>query len=219
MTVVSMVAMAGLLGCASSGEEPAVAASQPSAAVSTPAGSSAEPTATLDEPTPTPSPSPSASRPAKSPQPGITSQVGRTAFFSPTGNILCDLSPDRVFCSVHENSWDQPPPSEQCREIDWQGYVELEATADWGCTGGIYGVDAYAEANPSQGMTGIRPTWFRKGTDSIITIGSTRGYALGYGRTLRAEPMECTLTTKGLACRNTNTGHGFFVNRQTARFD
>ena len=139
-----------------------------------------------------------------------------TAFMTPSTNILCDFGKEHVFCVVFKHSWVAPPPASGslCEIIDYGDYVELEATgaAKYGCTGGMFGMDAWAN-NQLPGNYGS-PAWFVEGKDPIVSLGNQKYYALSYGRTVKAGSITCRITEDGLSCDN-GTGGSFFVNRSS----
>lgn len=137
-----------------------------------------------------------------------------TAFISPSGNILCDLTKDSVFCAVFKHDWVAPPAKSGslCESIDYGDYLELGATgpAEHSCTGGVFGMSAWANNQP-MGTYGS-PAWFIEATDPIVSIGDQSYYALSYGRSMRAGDTTCRITEEGLTCEDGEGGR-FFVNR------
>lgn len=59
------------------------------------------------------------------------------------------------------------------------------------------------------------------GRAGFVCAGDTtldpRYKALPYGQSSQIGPIRCSSTTSGMTCKNTGTGHGFFLSRQSYR--
>lgn len=105
-------------------------------------------------------------------------------FASPSGNIVCSISPDGASCSI--------------AELSAEGLVEDEDCE--GTVGHVVRVTAEGAERPC--VTGRPPGKAPSGTPELEYETSTS--AFGY---------TCTSSRSGIICRHDGTGHGFSIAR------
>ena len=149
---------------------------------------SAAASATADPATPpATSPSAQASQTATSPTRTEDPTEGEDEarlFASPSGNIVCSISPDGASCSI--------------AELSAEGLVEDEDCE--GTVGHVVRVTAEGAERPC--VTGRPPGKAPSGTPELEYETSTS--AFGY---------TCTSSRSGIICRHDGTGHGFSIAR------
>ncbi len=154
----------------------------------TPPPTSAAASATADPATPpATSPSAQASQTATSPTRTEDPTEGEDEarlFASPSGNIVCSISPDGASCSI--------------AELSAEGLVEDEDCE--GTVGHVVRVTAEGAERPC--VTGRPPGKAPSGTPELEYETSTS--AFGY---------TCTSSRSGIICRHDGTGHGFSIAR------
>lgn len=154
----------------------------------TPPATSAPASATADPATPpATSPSAQASQTATSPTRTEDPTEGEDEarlFASPSGNIVCSISPDGASCSI--------------AELSAEGLVEDEDCE--GTVGHVVRVTAEGAERPC--VTGRPPGKAPSGTPELEYETSTS--AFGY---------TCTSSRSGIICRHDGTGHGFSIAR------
>ena len=104
------------------------------------------------------------------------------------------------------HTWEAPAQHRVCH-LAYGNTLMLDRHAVFGCVGDVAWV-------PIQGH---RPGWLHEPPDSVTIRSGMRYAVLGYGHTLVAGPMRCTMATTGVTCRDTTTGHGFTVSRESVR--
>lgn len=111
----------------------------------------------------------------------------RWAFRSPSRNITCNLDESFATCSVGNASWDLPEPPDEC--LDGDGNL----TSDWGSH------VQFMDDQPA----------------ALICRGDapTEGPVLPYGHSVEIGPVSCRSEQDGVTCTNSETRHGFKVNR------
>ena len=171
------------------------------------------PTRAPNPPAPAPSAPPTIAPTTTASPPSVVSDVsgGGANFFSPTGNVVCQLSSNAggtspiARCEILQHSWTAPPSPASCR-LDWGSYFYIDSTARFACVGDtIRATQPFDPGNP--------PAWYRPGIDSIITVNQTPNVALGYGRTLIAGALACASSVLGVTCTNRSTGAMLFLSR------
>lgn len=158
----------------------------------TPPPTSAAASATADPATPpATSPSAQASQTATSPtrtedptEDPTEGEDEARLFASPSGNIVCSISPDGASCSI--------------AELSAEGLVEDEDCE--GTVGHVVRVTAEGAERPC--VTGRPPGKAPSGTPELEYETSTS--AFGY---------TCTSSRSGIICRHDGTGHGFSIAR------
>lgn len=111
----------------------------------------------------------------------------RGAFRTPSRNIMCNLDKTFATCSVGNASWDLPEPPDEC--VDQDGNLML----DWGAH------VQFMDGQPA----------------ALICRGDApaEGPVLPYGHSVEIGPVSCRSEEDGVTCTNSDTGHGFKVNR------
>lgn len=150
---------------------------------------------------------------------GVTTVTEGAAFVTPSGNIVCHVDDEGAGCHVAEHVWKAPPPTGECVYLSYGDIivVSIEEGAHYGCTGGVWSQLEMLEPVSLPGRTNPEPSWFIPGVDTIAMEKwfPAKAYALSYGRTLRYGSTECTVTTSGVTCTETTSGHGFTVSKQS----
>jgi uncharacterized protein DUF6636 len=108
-------------------------------------------------------------------------------FETPSHNIGCFLDTHGPRCDVREHTWSPPPEPAYC----------IKAGVDWG--GGI-------------ALSSRRAAFVCAGD---TTLGGPS--ILAYGHSAQRGPFICDSEQNGVTCRDTQTGHGFFLSRQSYR--
>jgi hypothetical protein len=121
------------------------------------------------------------------PQPSPSGNHGPHYFETPSHNIGCFIDRHSARCDIRERTWNPPPEPKSCIK---------------------FGVDY------GQGIG------FGDGRADFVCAGDTTlggPGLLGYGHTAQRGTTVCLSRTVGITCRNTSTGHGFFLSRTTYR--
>jgi hypothetical protein len=112
----------------------------------------------------------------------------RVKFFqSPSGNIGCVVGGGIARCDILERSWPPPPKPSSCIDLDYGNGVEV-----FGGHPGEY-------------------------TCAGDTVFSPTAPVLQYGDKITKNRFTCTSKTTGMRCANRNSGHGFFISRESVR--
>ncbi len=119
------------------------------------------------------------------PTPVPPPNVAPRGFTSPTGNISCMIDPRLARCDIQERDWSPPPRPAGCPSS----------------TGYGNGV----EVQPG------RAAQFVCAGDSTYNENG----ALAYGDSIAAGTLRCTSMEIGMTCRDTRSGHGFTISRQS----
>lgn len=108
-----------------------------------------------------------------------------TPFTSPSGNIGCYIDPVQVRCDITEHTWTPPPRPDTCPSFTGYG----------------------------QGLV------LRAGIDAkVVCAGDTamtQGNTLAYGDSITAGPLRCDSDESGITCKDSSTGHGFTISRDS----
>lgn len=109
-----------------------------------------------------------------------------TSFSSPSGNIGCQIIPGTsVRCDMLEHTWSPPPRPDYCKSL-----------MAWG-----------------QGLI------LKAGGDAhVVCAGDTtmtKDNPLGYGDSITAGSLRCDSAESGMTCKDTGTGHGFTIARDS----
>lgn len=126
-----------------------------------------------------------------------TTETGTTAstqgkhgphyFETPSHNIGCFLSQHGPRCDIRERTWSPPPEPKSCKK---------------------FGVDY------GQGIAlSSRRADFVCAGDTAL--GGTA--ILGYGQSAQRGAFVCDSEQKGVTCHDIDTGHGFFISRESYR--
>jgi hypothetical protein len=121
------------------------------------------------------------------PQPSPSGNHGPHYFETPSHNIGCFIDSGSARCDIRERTWNPPPKPQYC----------IKAGVDWG-----------------QGVG------FGEHRAEFVCAGDTvlgGPGLLGYGHTAQRGTTVCLSRTVGITCRNSSTGHGFFLSRTTYR--
>ncbi len=109
-----------------------------------------------------------------------------TAFSSPSGNIGCQIIPGTsVRCDMLQHTWSPPPRPDYCKSL-----------MAWG-----------------QGLI-----LKAGGGAHVVCAGDTtmtQDNPLAYGDSITAGSMRCDSAETGMTCRDTGTGHGFTIARDS----
>ncbi len=108
-------------------------------------------------------------------------------FETPSHNIGCYIDSHSARCDIRERAWTPPPKPQYC----------IKAGVDWGQ--GIAVGDHRA---------------------SVVCAGDTTlggPGLLGYGHSSQRGTILCVSRPAGITCRNTASGHGFFLSRASYR--
>lgn len=110
--------------------------------------------------------------------------TGLSGFTSPSGNIGCMIDPFHVRCDIRERDWSPPPPPSDCPSFTGFG----------------------------QGLVinSGQPAQFVCAGDTALAGGPP----LPYGESITAGLFNCSSTESGMTCRDTWSGHGFWISRQ-----
>jgi hypothetical protein len=112
----------------------------------------------------------------------------RVKFFqSPSGNIGCVLGGGLARCDILEHSWTPPPKPPSCIDGDYGNGVEV---------------------------VGGHPGEYTCAGDTVF---SPNVPTLQYGDKITKNRFTCTSKPSGMRCANRNSGHGFFISRETVR--
>lgn len=112
----------------------------------------------------------------------------RVKFFqSPSGNIGCVIGGGIARCDILEHSWPTPPKPDDCIDGDYGNGVDI---------------------------VGGHPGEYTCAGDTVF---SPSAPVLGYGDKITKNRFTCTSKSSGMRCANRNSGHGFFISRQTVR--
>lgn len=189
---------------ASSSTSATTAASTAASTAPTPSPSSVATVTTTATATVAPS---ATSRPVAPANPNLT-EVDRAYFVSPSGNITCTLSAGSAQCEITERNYSMRVPS-SCMLSYGDRANLIDGVAGVGCHGDT--IQGLADV----GLNATASSWFREGTDKVVTtIGGRRpAYALGYGRTLRSGSVDCEMAEDGVRCNDQHTGQGFQLQR------
>jgi hypothetical protein len=121
------------------------------------------------------------------PLPSTHGKRGPHYFETPSHNIGCFLSQDGPRCDIRERSWSPPPEPASCKK---------------------FGVDY------GQGIAlSSRRADFVCAGDTALGGNAT----LGYGQSAQRGAFVCDSEQKGITCRDVDTGHGFFMSRESYR--
>ena len=116
------------------------------------------------------------------------SSLNLVQFRSPSGNIGCILDSQEARCDIAHFTY--KPPVHRCT----------------GPFGGDFG-NSFFITRRGKGVMGCV-------TDSAL---DPNGHALAYGKSITFGRFTCSSATTGMTCRNTRTGHGFFLSIQSYR--
>jgi hypothetical protein len=108
-------------------------------------------------------------------------------FETPSHNIGCFISRHDARCDIRERSWSPPPEPASCRKIGLD-YGQ-------GLVVGPHRAEFVCAGDTSLGGPAV----------------------LGYRRSAQRGSILCVSRTAGITCRNTDTGHGFFLSRASYR--
>jgi hypothetical protein len=114
--------------------------------------------------------------------------VGATSLFSsPTGNIGCAIDKDYARCDIAQKDWDAPSPPASCPDLEYGDALEVsgDSAAAFACHGDT-----------------------TRGSDDVLEYGDSI-------QATRAGVVVCTSSSSGMTCENTDSGHGFFISRQS----
>lgn len=114
-------------------------------------------------------------------------QAGRTTFASPSGDITCAMDTRAVTCDEAQASWSLTP-------------ADLASCGQAALAGLTL---------PAVGKPG-----FDCRTDVLVP---DPRQVLAYGASITVGDITCASASTGVTCRNQQTGHEFFVSRQTYR--
>lgn len=120
------------------------------------------------------------------PPPGDVEVTELTSFSSPDGNIGCLIDRESVRCDIAERDWKPPPKPADC-DLDYGQGLTINA-------GG-------APELVCAGDTALNAT--------------TSGAPLPYGQSITAGLLRCETEKSGMRCRDTETGRGFKLSRQS----
>ena len=117
---------------------------------------------------------------------GAATVVHHTFFESPSANIGCVILDGSARCDIIKRTWPTPPRPARCpSEVDY-----------------------------GQGLTVSRT-----GAAQIVCAGDTaldpQAPILPYGSVDAVGVLRCTSGLRGMRCRSTRSGHGFFISRQS----
>lgn len=108
-----------------------------------------------------------------------------TGFQSPSGNVGCYIGSHGVRCDIAERDWAQPP-----RPVDCPAFL-----------------------SSGQGLQ------IQDGVSSVVCAGDTALFdgadTLPYGTAIRFGTVQCDSNELAMTCRDTVTGHGFSLSRQS----
>ena len=90
-------------------------------------------------------------------------------------------------CDILEHSWPAPPKPDDCIDGDYGNGVDV---------------------------VGGHPGQYVCAGDTVFSPSTP---VLGYGEKITKNRFTCTSKTSGMRCANRNSGHGFFLSRQTVR--
>ena len=121
------------------------------------------------------------------PPPELAYDSGDAAFRTPSGNIFCYLTSGQAACGIRERTWTPPPRPADCDETN------------------DYADHVSVESGPAA---------FSCGTDTPV---DPNAGVLPYGQGLVIDAWRCASERSGVTCENTQTGHGFTLNRATYR--
>ena len=112
----------------------------------------------------------------------------RTAFYSPSGNVGCQISPTGVRCDIDQRDWSPPPRPADCT-LDYGQGISLGTgeQAQFVCAGD---------------------------TARVLPPFGGAGEPLAYGEAITAGPMRCESAESGMTCRDVGSGHGFLISRE-----
>lgn len=108
-----------------------------------------------------------------------------TGFTSPTGNIGCIIDRRTVRCDIAERDWQPPTRPAGCSE-----------QVDFG-----QGISLDAGGSPAFVCAG----------DTALGAGDP----LPYGQSIAAGLLRCESEESGMSCRDTETGRGFTISKQS----
>jgi hypothetical protein len=112
----------------------------------------------------------------------------RVKFFqSPSGNIGCVMGGGIARCDIQEHSWTPPPKPASCIDLDYGNGVEV---------------------------VGGHPAEYTCAGDTVV---SPTAPVVQYGDKITKNRFTCTSKPSGMRCANRNSGHGFFLSRDTVR--
>jgi hypothetical protein len=118
----------------------------------------------------------------------VPSASARVKFFqSPSGNIGCVIGGGIARCDIQAHSWTAPPKPSSCIDLDYGNGVEV---------------------------VGGHPGEYTCAGDTVF---SPSAQVLQYGDKITKNRFTCTSKTSGMRCANRNSGHGFFISRDTVR--
>jgi len=118
------------------------------------------------------------------------------------------VTPGSAQCEITERNYSMRVPS-SCMLSYGDRANLIDGVAGVGCHGDT--IQGLADV----GLNATASSWFREGTDKVVTtIGGRRpAYALGYGRTLRSGSVDCEMAEDGVRCNDQRTGQGFQLQR------
>jgi hypothetical protein len=112
----------------------------------------------------------------------------RVKFFqSPSGNIGCVVGGGIARCDIQQHNWTPPPKPSSCIDLDYGNGVEV---------------------------IGGHPGEYTCAGDTVF---SPTAPVLQYGDKITKNRFTCTSKTSGMRCANRNSGHGFFISRESVR--
>lgn len=202
MSLVVLLSLAWLAGCA----------------VTPPAASQAtSPATATPSPVSTATPTPSRTKPAGPTLPTAEDalDVGsfdNVHFASPTGRIWCAMSADWTLCHFPKgmNMAKVPKPSSVCpgSGLDVTG-VSVGTTAEYFCSGGT-------EALPQ--TNGLNVDWWKSTGFGSVKYDGQKLAILPYGKKLLHSPFVCESAEAGISCGNVDSRKGFRVSAKGVEF-
>lgn len=147
------------------------------------------------------------------------------AFFSPSGNIVCAIAtPDGstapgsgwVRCDISEVSYAVPAAPKNCHG-SYGLDLQLGKHAELGCITDTVAHEALLGQPP--GGAPDYTTWFDPAGNPRVHLPQRgrAGAGLGYGNSIVDDAIQCTSRETGITCRNTVTGRGFHLSRESYR--
>lgn len=147
--------------------------------------------------------------PAPDPQ-GVTLQVDRAGFVTPTGNLACVIDDSGVTCGAEEHDWATLPVS--CETGEGGSFMRLEELAGPSCIGDPLRLRAEVPGP----LTGYYDRAGEARHD--VTYPETepeRTFAgLNYGTTVQNDTFRVQVEQTGVTATNLKTGHSFTMSRE-----
>ncbi|HEY1834972.1 MAG TPA: DUF6636 domain-containing protein [Solirubrobacteraceae bacterium] len=121
--------------------------------------------------------------------PTATQIIHESAFQTPSGNIGCQLIDGLARCDIEKRSWSPPPRPASCPNVVDFGQG-LEVSAEGTAAGFVCAGDTARDPSSPK---------------------------LAYGTGTQVGDFLCVSEEDGLSCRDTESGHGFFISIQSYR--